>query len=97
MLSRLGVLATKSFSMLLGDRQLLVRGLQKSNKVCSYRKHGVPVPVQTLYLRSRKYPGGARFSCTDSFRTPRSAGKFSCKSGMESLFVKQKQGTTTSA
>lgn len=65
--------------------------------MCFYRKHCVPVRVKTPYLRSRKYPGGARFSCTDSFRTPKSAGKFSCKSGTESLFVKQKQGTTISA
>lgn len=50
------------------------------------------MPVETPYLRSKKYPGGARFSCTDSFRTPRSEGKFSCKSGIESLCEKQTQG-----
>lgn len=47
--------------------------------------------VEIPYLRSRKYPGGARFSCTASFRTPRSEGKASCRSGMESLFEKQSQ------
>lgn len=46
--------------------------------------------MEASYLRSRKYPGGARFSCTDSFRTPRSEGKVSCRSGVESLFEKQK-------
>jgi hypothetical protein len=57
----------------------------------SYRKHCICVDVENLYLRSRKYPGGARFSCAASFRTPRREGKASCRSGMDSLFKKQDQ------
>jgi len=41
-------------------------------------------------LRSRKYPGGARFNCTDSFNTPNNEGKFSCKAVTGSLFLKNR-------
>ena len=44
--------------------------------------------VGTSYLRSRKYPGGARVSCADSFSTPSNEGKFSCRAVTGSLVPK---------
>lgn len=43
------------------------------------------------YLSSRKYPGGARLSCTDSFSTPSKEGKFSCKAAAGSLLSKDRE------
>lgn len=37
------------------------------------------------YLRRRKCPGGAKFNCTDSLRSPNKGWKFSCKAGTGSL------------